>query len=96
MYLIPLLMWKIIPKMKYAIEETGNVKTWLLAAVSVVFVNKAIEIVLYCVRQFLINGFVWFESLFGDICLLCIEVVWAAFLLKAFAERNKASESGET
>lgn len=92
-YLIPFLMWKIIPKMKYALKETSTVKTWLFAAVSVVFVNKAIEIVLYCTRQFLINGFVWFESLFGDLCLLCIEAVWAAFLLKVFAERNKVSES---
>ena len=95
-YLIPLLMWKIIPKMKYTLVETSTVKTWLFAAVSVVFVNKAIEIVLYCTRQFLINGFVWFESLFGDLCLLCIEAVWAAFLLKVFAERNKVSESDAT
>ena len=87
-YLIPLLMWKIIPKMKCALDETGTVKTRLLTALCVVVIKKTIEVALYCVMQLLLNGFVWFESLFGGICVTCIEVIWAAFLLKAFSAKN--------
>jgi len=83
-YLLPLLLWKILPRIgkAYYSDAQKTLKSCLITALYVILIREAIEVALYSVAMLLVNGTVWYEAMFGSICITVLEIVVAAFVLK--------------
>lgn len=83
-YLLPLMLWKILPRIgkAYYSDTQKTLKSCLITALYVILIREAIEVALYSVAMLLVNGTVWYEAMFGSICITVLEIVVAAFVLK--------------